>query len=342
MKSQIRVAVTAIGGPTGHGILKCLHAQEDIYVIGLDADINCFSQGLCNSFVKIPRLSEENYLKEIEKVLRENKIDILFPTLQDELEVYDEIAASLGVKVAKTIAEDYSILLDKDLLYEYLLNMNCGKYIPKYTAFINTEELTQLLESEYKLHEYKLLKPCSSHGGIGVMIITNHINYLQAMKTRNNKGYIQENDAIELFENINQKYMIMEYLQGEEWSIDVLKQKGSYIAVVPRKRSRVSNGIVIDGQVSQNVKLIEVCKEIVDALNVEGFLNLQFILGKDGEYKLFDLNPRFCGSQVMSYGAGVNFPYLFIQNTRNYRLQYPIIKWNTGMKRYWETYYYGY
>ena len=38
MSNKIRVMITAIGGPTGYGILKCLSQKEDIVVIGVDAD----------------------------------------------------------------------------------------------------------------------------------------------------------------------------------------------------------------------------------------------------------------------------------------------------------------
>lgn len=342
MNNKIKVMITAIGGPTGHGILKCLCDKENVFVIGIDADINCFSQKLCNKFIQVPKIHEENYLETIESIIEENKIDIVFPTLQDELEWYDEVASKSNVKIAKTKVDDYNTLLDKGLLYERLDGTNCKIHVPRYTCFTGNTELKNLLENDYKIDDYKLLKPCSSHGGIGVMIATNHQNYLDAMNKRNGKLYIEDKNAVELFKNIPQKYMIMEYLRGDEWSVDVLKQKGEYIAVIPRRRVRVSNGIVIDGQVNENTQLIKICKDIVDELGIEGFVNLQFIPDKEGQYKLIDLNPRFCGSQIMSYGAGVNFPNLYILNNVKEELSYPTIKWNTGMKRYWETYYYEY
>ncbi|MFB5663494.1 ATP-grasp domain-containing protein [Alteribacillus sp. HJP-4] len=130
--------------------------------------------------------------------------------------------------------------------------------------------------------------------------------------------------------------MVMEYLDGNEYSVDVYIHDGKVITAVPRKRTGVSSGIVLDGTVVHNKMLIEAAEKITEAIAESGFLNLQFFINDHG-CKLTDVNARFCGSQVMSLGANVNFPYLFLQY--NLLGEYVSVnpRWNTRMIRYREN-----
>ncbi|MFC3418884.1 ATP-grasp domain-containing protein [Salinicoccus hispanicus] len=72
---------------------------------------------------------------------------------------------------------------------------------------------------------------------------------------------------------------------------------------------------------------------MTESLVTDGFINIQFMESETG-YKLTDINPRFCGSQVMSLGANVNFPSLFIDyfHLGNAVPVEPV--WNTRMLRF--------
>ncbi|MDZ7835162.1 MAG: ATP-grasp domain-containing protein [Alkalibacterium sp.] len=95
----------------------------------------------------------------------------------------------------------------------------------------------------------------------------------------------------------------------------------------------------MDGMVIEHTGLIAMSSEIAEALIEEGFINLQF-MKEDGTFKLTDINPRFCGSQVMSLGAGVNFPELFLTYHLTDERPIPKPKWNTRMIRYRESVFY--
>lgn len=68
----------------------------------------------------------------------------------------------------------------------------------------------------------------------------------------------------------------------------------------------------------------------------EGFINLQYIVNDKG-VKIIDLNARFCGSMIHSFGAGVNFPYLALSLHYGDPLPHFTVDWNTSMMRYWEA-----
>ncbi len=55
------------------------------------------------------------------------------------------------------------------------------------------------------------------------------------------------------------------------------------------------------------------------------------------KFEQTDINPRFCGSQVRSLGANVNFPYLFLQYNVLGEYVTPEPIWNMRMIRYREN-----
>jgi len=125
----------------------------------------------------------------------------------------------------------------------------------------------------------------------------------------------------------------MPFIDGQEYSVDVFLHDHKVVVAVPRERAGVSNGIVLEGKVVYNEALIDAASQIAMALASEGYMNLQFFETTDG-FKLTDINPRFAGSQVMSLGAGVNFPELFLKySVFGEELEVNPI-WNTQMFRY--------
>lgn len=331
---SINVLVTAIGGPTALGILKCLKEFDCIRLIGIDSQRYTAGNMFCDAVYCITRISNtEDYKKEIIEILGREKIDIVFPTLQDEITLYQEFRNKIPAIVALPTSDKFEALIDKEKLYEYLGNNGMNKYIPKYYVFQNNSELKQLMNECFVGEQYVCVKRVKGHGGLGVVLLTNRKNYLQALREGRSKVW-NVDDYYEIYST--DRRLVMEYLDGPEYSVDALIYNREVVAIVSRKRNRVSNGIVIDGTVEFNQEVITAATQIAKIIVNNGFINLQFINYNKG-YKLTDVNARFCGSQVMSFGAGVNFPYLFIQY--NLLKEYVAVspKWNTRMVRYWES-----
>lgn len=331
---QINVLITAVGGPTGLGILKCLKGIENLHLIGTDSQRHTAGNMFCDKLYCISRVSNlEEYKKEIAEIVRNEKIDIIFPTLQDEIVIYQEFKEELQTKVALPLSHNFEVLIDKEKLYKYLEENNLNEYIPKYQVFQTNDELKQIIKQRFNDDQYVCVKGVQGHSGLGFGILTNRKNYLEALSKGINKVYNIE-DYYEI--NSNSRRIVMEYLSGVEYSVDVLMHDGEVIVAVPRRRDRVSNGIVIDGIVEKNQEIIDMASKIAQSIAYNGFINLQFINSNEG-YKVTDVNSRFCGSQVMSFGADVNFPYLYIKY--NLMNDYVTVspKWNTRMLRYWES-----
>ena len=335
----MNVLITAVSGPTAIGIIKCLNGQKNINLYGTDIYINSVGKKWLKKVFNVPKNDMvEEYEKKLKEIIKEQSIDIIFPTMQEELELVQKIAEDMNIASATIKGYQMSRLLDKQFIYDDLIKFGLGCYIPRYSIFANENELSALLKEDFSNNKFVCVKQASGHGGKGFRILSlNRKEYIDNLE----KGYIYSNDYIESYANdkLNNKMLLSDYIDGDEVSVDLLRHDNDFVSVVSRVRNRVSTGIVIDGQTKKIDKIIEAAKKIADAFNLEGFCNMQFIYN---EYYiiLIDLNPRFCGSQVMSFGASVNFPKLICDIYSGKKVEKVEPKWNIQTRRYWESVFY--
>lgn len=330
-EKKLKVLVTAAGGPTALGVLKCLQGKDDVALIGTDTRSHNAGCRLCGKTYLVHRMDSAQYLDDIRKIIQDEKIDAVIPTMQDEIRIYHENQVDAFVAIPQSL--HYECLLDKKALYEFLKSSH-PEIVPKYVAYTDNRELRRIKEEQFKDQKRICVKEISGHGGLGFAVLTDDQKLLvEAAQSGNSRIY--DIDVYSQAESASEK-MAMEYLEGEEYSVDVLVCRGKPAACIPRIRSRVSTGVVIEGITVKNEELIALTESIACSLVEEGFINVQFIQSKD-RVSLIDLNARFCGSQVHSLGAGVNFPYMLLAS--HFFGEEPAAEpvWNTRMIRYWES-----
>uniref|UniRef100_UPI00240990BE ATP-grasp domain-containing protein n=1 Tax=Atopococcus tabaci TaxID=269774 RepID=UPI00240990BE len=330
------VLVTSIGGPVAQGILKGLKEMDDVRIIGADRRLLTAGNLFCDKVYQIPRFSDfSGYMNRIKEVIKEEFIHVVFPGHPMETELYHEYRKQLDIPVALPESPVYNDLLDKEAVYLHMEQYGLYQYIPHYIGFTTNEEFLHLKEQHFPKETHLIVKDVKGYGALGFAIVTDRENFLKAVKSGNRKVTSVE-DYLAVTEDTRR--ILMEKLEQPEYSVDVFVHDGEVVVAVPRKRTGVSNGLVLDGTIEKEEALLEVTEQIAGKLVNSGFFNMQFMHGKDG-YKLTDVNPRFCGSQVMSLGAGVNFPKLFIQYAVLGETPVPEPIWGTRMMRYRETYF---
>lgn len=328
---RINVLVTGIGGPTAQGLLRGFQDKENVYAVGVDRRELTSGNQFCDKTYQIPRFKDvELYKQAIVDIIEKEKIDVIFPALHEEIALYREFRKELDLLVALPESEHFEALMDKEQTYIHLAKNGLSTYIPKYVGFTGTRNIRRIMNEHFAGDPYVVVKEVSGYGAMGFLIVTERERYLQAVRQGKNK-YISIEDFSEV--DSGTRKIAMEYLSGAEYSVDVFLHEGEVIVAVPRERTGVSSGIVLDGKVIYDSALIHAATKVAGCLATDGFLNLQFFKTDTG-FLLTDVNARFCGSQVMSLGAGVNFPYLLIQ----YKLLKEFVevqpRWNTRMIRY--------
>ena len=100
--------------------------------------------------------------------------------------------------------------------------------------------------------------------------------------------------------------LLMEYLDGHEYSVDCVGDNGQLVCAVPRKKSLV----VGQGQtIELRDDILDSCRQLSHAYGLNGCFNVQFRQGQNG-LGLLEINPRMSGGIAMACLAGPNLPYL--------------------------------
>lgn len=103
--------------------------------------------------------------------------------------------------------------------------------------------------------------------------------------------------------------IVMEYLDGHEYSVDCVGDNGRLVCAIPRKKSMVAgHGQMID----MRDDILDCTRQLTAAYGLNGVFNVQFREGQNG-LGLLEINPRMSGGIGMACVAGPNLPYIALR-----------------------------
>lgn len=288
----------------------------------------------------IPKGVEKDYIKSIADICREERITTIVPQYSDELAPMSlsiGLFNSMGVRVLVTEdTEKLIIANNKKKLYQHF---DGESFIPRYEYASSVEELERAVKAlEYPKYNV-CIKPVDGEGGKGFKIITSEKNNIfedngkgPEMPWELYKSCVQDISAIP-------ELIVMEYLPGDEYSVDCVCRRGETYVCIPRERIETSMGVATVSAVRNNRELIDISKYIIRKLNLSYNINLQFKYSRAGRPMLVEINPRVSGALVANCGAGVNMLELSLKLAYDKPLGSINVNWDTKMMRYWDQIY---
>ena len=283
-----RVLVTGAGGPAGIAVIRSLLARPDVEVFS--ADMDGWASGLYlvpeDRRRIVPAGRSETFVDELIGMCRDDRIDVLFSTVDVELPGLaarrDELSA-VGTALAAPSHETLVTCLDK---FRLAGRVDGKARLPR-TRLLNRAGVGE--DWTFPV----IVKPRSGAGSRGVRLIADRAA-LEALG---------EDESI----------LIQENLPGEEFSVDVLAGlDGTVIAAVPRSRERVDSGVSIAGRTVRRAELSDTAAAVARAIGLTGVANVQLRYSADGVPALLEVNPRFPGAMPLTIAAGVDMPSLLL------------------------------
>ncbi|MEA9389598.1 ATP-grasp domain-containing protein [Acerihabitans sp. TG2] len=166
----------------------------------------------------------------------------------------------------------------------------------------------QIVHNAQSTAEKKLLcvKPVTGIYGIGFWRFDDSVSRMAAFTHPENRKVHPEMylHALEQQETI-EPLVLMPYLPGPEYSVDMLVEQGKVIAAVARRKEGVLQYLEQSGPAYE---LAKVCAEIMQA---DGLVNVQTRNNHDAVPVLLEINLRPSGGIGYTRHSGVNLPGLF-------------------------------
>jgi carbamoylphosphate synthase large subunit len=296
--SSIHIALRLIREMDKYGRYEVICSSTNCHAISrLSAD---------QFFVEPSSLSPDEYREWCLSFAKDKNIQIFIPGKEAALLIGDkERFAQIGTRIlgaASPAALD--ILHDKARFYAEMASSIAppAKWRQIDTPVDFDDAYTELSGSETGL----CIKPAVSVYGIGFRRISTIKTAFQIMM-EGGDHHIPYDDLRLMLSKADRfpKMLLMEYLDGHEYSVDCLCDYGRLVCAVSRKKPlRAGEGQLI----TLRDEVVLACREISAQFCLNGFINIQFREGRSGLCVL-EVNPRMSGGIGMACLAGVNLPY---------------------------------
>jgi len=231
--------------------------------------------------VKLPRIDDKNYINCIISVCNQENIALIVPTIDTDLlllsENKEKIEEKSKAKVLISNPQVIRICRNKIWTQKFLEDNNFG--VPK----MYTDSELENQDLNYPL----FIKPKSGSSSINVFKVSNK-------------------NELELYRRIICEPIVQDYIEGEEYTVDVLVDfEGNVMTVVPRLRIATRGGEISKGKIIKDREIIDDVIRLIKTLKPIGHVTVQLMKTKEG-IKYIEINPRFGGGAPMSIQSGAD------------------------------------
>lgn len=240
-----------------------------------------------DGYFSVSRVTAPNYIEELLKLVLDNNIKLIVPTIDTELLILSQNIKLFKEKGIDIVISDYDVVKifrDKRLTHQFFekYGINCAKEYDK---------------SNYQLPIY--IKPYDGSRSVD--------NYV-----------IRTKEELTDYHFSNDKLMFLEYLDHKkhtEFTIDLYYDKNSDLkCFVPRQRIEVRDGEVNKAVTKDTFFIPEIWEKMKYIDGFRGCITFQVFVNLENK-KIYgiEINPRFGGGYPLSYLAKANFPNWIIK-----------------------------
>lgn len=304
-KQKITLAVTGLNNTDNPGpgvpVIRGAKESEDfeVRVIGLvyeNLEPGIYMEGLCDRIFQIPYPSSgsDELIERIERIHRQEKMDVLIPNFDAELFSFMKNEQRLRENGIHTFLPTLKQFQEreKDKLPEF-----GKKYGVKVPGSINMGSFSQISEIE-------------DHFDYPVMVKGQFYDAYEA----NNEEQVKQ-----AFHKLAAKWglpvIVQEFVKGIEVNVIALGDgEGNTVAAVPMRKQYITDkGKAWGGITLADEKMMELTRMIIRKTKWKGGMELELIKTSNGEYYLIEINPRIPAWVYLAVGAGQNIPDALIK-----------------------------
>ena len=307
-KKKIGILVTCVGSAPASAIVKTLDKSLDktqYELVGIDMMELCEGTFVCDEFRQLPvTINNIEYWHEVEQMIESHNIGFVFVTHPFE-------------------AHEWSLRKDK-----YWTKYNCK-------ILLNDTGTCDIANDKFKTikfaEENNIRLPSPATISDRPIVIKDS----EGVGSRGLQILLTENDHHSPYNPENS--IIQKYIDGIEYTVDVLSDPDGHIVnIVPKRRCVVKNGQSFVSKVCNESDIIEFVRDVCTKLQNKSAINVQVMKEKaTGKIYLIEINPRFPTSLSLTVEAGVNMPKMLIESDYNTKR----VRWDMVMVRGYQEYY---
>lgn len=319
MLSDITILHSACGSPSAPGGVNAVkkNGERRIRVVGVDMSADPSIQYYVDAFYQVPAASDPQYIDIILDICKKEKVDIYFPNISLEVEravarrdEFSEIGTIISASNMK------SVEIANNKLHTYQTLEKAGIPVPKYYGVHSIEDFIEGCKYMGYPDKPVCIKIVNGSGSRGVRIIdAKKSRYDIFAHEKPNSFYTSYEDMLAILKSAPKldELMLLEYLHGPEFTVDLLADKGKVLYEVGRENVVSLMSIAQESVIKYDEHAYQVAKDVVKLLEMDGNVGFDFMRNDEGLAVLTDINPRVTATVSVIAASGVNLRYLRIK-----------------------------
>lgn len=312
--TKTKLLLSGLGGSLFPYLHEKLKDFYDLYYVDADSSLSKLYPGF--NFFPAPLVRDPKYIPFIKDIIAKHQIEVYIPLIDEEIEIAHEIKKQIPTLTLLSPALEFCVLaMRKDLLMKELATHNISS-IATWTG----DQFTWQDGREY------FVKPISGRGSRGIRKISSK----------------QELEAYYVLEKYQPKeILVQECIKGQEYTVGVLINQLDDLLYISTRKILSKKGITIKAITENNSAIENIAVAVNKYLKPKGPINIQLYITAEGEIKIFEINPRFSTTSIMSYEDGKDEIGMWLKNA-NKKYEGPVVrpKENLILHRRWENVFY--
>jgi len=227
----------------------------------------------------VPKVSDPSFEKVMTDIIKNDGVDYYIPLIDKEILSAYRVAETCGIRVLAPKPEFVSLCLDKLTLMQTLAEYGIS-VIPTTTA--------DKYDGSYGFPLF--LKPKTGRGSRG------------AMKICSEEAF----DAYFVLEPYaKDEVLVQPCIGGQEYTVSVTTNSVNRLISIVPKIVYLKQGITKHAAGVHHEKIEAACRKIVETFAPCGSFNVQ-LMEYEGELYIFEINPRYSTTLVLSIASGIN------------------------------------
>lgn len=336
---DLTILVSACGAQFMPGLVDCLknNGERNIRIIGVDMEQDLTVLQMVDVFYTVPNVTDSLYVDRLLEICQTEKVDVVMPFMSAELlPLIDrkEEFEKIGVKISVSDRKSVEITSNKYRFYSFLKTN--GLYVPKFAHIKTWQDLIPACHACGYPKNAVCIKATELSGSRGIRIIKPNVSRFDLLfKEKPNSFYTTLEELLETLKEkeIMPEMMAMEYLPGNEGSVDLLAENGKIIYMAYRESNINLHSIPQAATLIENKEAYEIAEKVISVLGLSGNADLDFKNDENGHPVLMEINPRIAATMRIFKEGGLNLPYLRIKQLLGEELPKLEIKYGIKMKR---------
>jgi hypothetical protein len=263
--------------------------------------------------------SKEAYVAQCLESCRIHQVDVFVPG-RNFVELSDARPAFEAIGVRLVLAADsktLDLVDDKASFTAHMLQSEV--HGPTSKSYKNLSEFDQAWESMQGHYDKLCSKPSRGIFAQGFRVIYPELDAYQELMA----GSLFRISLPHFREALSQRdefdaQLLMEFLPGEEYSVDCFRSQSGEVAIVPRCKK--GSGYV--QYVSRAPDVERAARIVAEYLDLRACFNVQLRADSQGILKVLEVNPRLSGGVAMAAHTGICLPALAIAECLGEELQW--------------------